>query len=47
MVFSKKKSLKALIQNSLGSKFFRSIYFNVSGKPKDILENGNLIALFM
>jgi hypothetical protein len=46
MVFSKKKSLKALIQNSLGSKFFRSIYFNVSGKPKDILENGNLSCAF-
>jgi hypothetical protein len=46
MVFNKKKSLKALIQNSLGSKFFRSIYFNVNGKSKDILENGNLSCAF-
>jgi len=46
MVFNKKKSLKALIQNSLGSKFFRSIYFNVDGKSKDILENGNLSCAF-
>jgi len=46
VVFNKKKSLKILIQNSLNSKFFRSIYFDINGKSKDILENGNLSCAF-
>jgi hypothetical protein len=41
-----KKSIEVLIKNSLGSKFFRSVYFNVYGKTKDILENGNLSCAF-
>jgi len=46
MVFNKKKSLNVLIKNSLSSSFFRSIYFDINGKSKDILENGNLSCAF-
>lgn len=42
----KKKSLKILIKNSLGSKFFRSLYFFVTNKSKDILKNGDLSCAF-
>ena len=46
----KKKSLKifffdtylAMIQNSLGSKMFRTIYAFIDKKKKDILENGRV-----
>lgn len=44
--FDKKKSLKILIKNSLGSKFFRSIYFFVNDKSEDILKNGDLSCAF-
>lgn len=44
--FDKKKSLKILIKNSLGSKFFRSIYFFINNKSLDILKNGDLSCAF-
>ncbi|MGC8776142.1 MAG: hypothetical protein ACP5QN_02425 [Minisyncoccia bacterium] len=42
----KKKSLKVLIQNSLNSKFFRSLYFFAPLKSKDVLQNGDLSCAF-
>ncbi len=46
LIFDKKRSLFALIKNSLGSKFFRFLYFFDNKKSKDILENGNLSCAF-
>jgi hypothetical protein len=44
--FDKKRSLFALIKNSLGSKFFRSLYFFDGKRSRDILENGRLSCAF-
>lgn len=41
-----KKSLEILIKNSIGSKFFRSVYFNVGEEVKDILKKGDLSCAF-
>ncbi len=41
-----KKSLETLIRNSIGSKFFKSVYFNVGGEIKDILKKGDLSCAF-
>lgn len=42
----KKKSLKVLIKNSLGSNFFKSLYFFAPKKSKDVLNNGDLSCAF-
>lgn len=41
-----KKSLFVLIKNSLNSKLFRSLYFFVDNKSKDIYQNGKLSCAF-
>ncbi len=46
LIFDKKRSLFVLIKNSLGSKFFRSLYFFDGKKSRDILENGELSCAF-
>jgi hypothetical protein len=46
LIFDKKRSLFVLIKNSLGSKFFRSLYFFDGKKSKDILKNGELSCAF-
>ncbi|BCX15728.1 MAG: hypothetical protein KatS3mg097_620 [Candidatus Parcubacteria bacterium] len=43
---NKKKSLFVLIKNSLGIKFFRSLYFFIDNKSKDIYKNGSLSCAF-
>jgi hypothetical protein len=45
-LLDKKKSLKVLLENSLNSKLFRSLYFFVGGKSKDVLEKGDLSCAF-
>lgn len=42
----KKRSLKILINNSLGSKFFRSVYFFINNQSKDVLKKGDLSCAF-
>lgn len=42
MKFLLKASYLKTIENSIGSKIFRNLYFEVNGKKKDILENGAL-----
>jgi hypothetical protein len=43
----KRKTLFKLIENSIGSSFFRNNYFFVDGKSKDILRNGEIICIFI
>ena len=40
--FSILDTLLAFANNSIGSNFFRNIYFNVNGQKTDLTENGNL-----
>lgn len=42
MKFLLKNSYLKTIGNSVGSKIFRNLYFEIKGKKKDILENGVL-----
>ena len=45
--FDKKRTLYALLRNSQGAKFFRSLYFFVDGKHSDdILKGGKLSCAF-
>lgn len=46
LIFNRKKSLFALIKNSLGSRFFRSLYFFDGKKSINILKNGKLSCAF-
>ena len=41
-----KKSLFVLIKNSLGTKLFRSVYFFIDNKSKDIYKKGKLSCAF-
>lgn len=44
--FDYHKSLLVLIKNSLGSKFFQSLYFKINNRSRDILGKGNLSCAF-
>jgi len=46
MKFLLKDSYLKIIKNSVGSKIFRSVYFNINGKKVDILKNGELSCAF-
>lgn len=46
MKFLLKESYLKIIKNSLGSKIFRNLYFNINGKKTDILKNGDLSCAF-
>jgi len=42
----KRRTLFKLIENSIGTKFFRNNYFFIDGKSKDVLKNGDLSCAF-